>query len=108
VVENSDNAPSRLTFPLDGPYSTISQGETPPHFKQKECSMSLHMFLLVCMLIVSLVLLGFPHHGPRDTPLYRLKTPSQQVAVVLSALAEGLDPAAAARVFGFRQATITT
>jgi IS1 family transposase/transposase-like protein len=44
----------------------------------------------------------------RDTPLYRLKTPSQQVAVVLSALAEGLDPSAASRVFGFRQATITT
>jgi IS1 family transposase/transposase-like protein len=42
-----------------------------------------------------------------DTPLYRLKTPSQQVAVVLSALAEGLDPSAAERVFGFRQATIT-
>ena len=44
----------------------------------------------------------------RDTPLYRLKTPSQQVAVVLSALAEGLDPSAASRVFGFRPATITT
>ena len=44
----------------------------------------------------------------RDTPLYRLKTPSHQVAMVLSALAEGLDPSAAARVFGFRQATITT
>jgi IS1 family transposase len=44
----------------------------------------------------------------RDTPLYRLKTPSHQVAVVLSALAEGLDPSAAERVFGFRQATITT
>jgi len=44
----------------------------------------------------------------RNTPLYRLKTPSQQVAVVLSALAEGLDPSAAERVFGFRQATITT
>jgi len=43
----------------------------------------------------------------RNTPLYRLKTPSQQVAVVLSALAEGLDPSAAERVFGFRQATIT-
>jgi IS1 family transposase len=43
-----------------------------------------------------------------DTPLYRLKTPSQQVAVVLSALAEGLDPSAAERVFGYRQATITT
>jgi hypothetical protein len=44
----------------------------------------------------------------RDTPLYRLKTPSQQIAVVLSALAEGLDPSAAERVFGFRQATIST
>jgi IS1 family transposase len=43
----------------------------------------------------------------RNTPLYRLKTPSHQVAVVLSALAEGLDPSAAERVFGFRQATIT-
>jgi IS1 family transposase len=44
----------------------------------------------------------------RDTPLYRLKTPSQQIAVVLSALAEGLDPSAAERVFSYRQATITT
>ncbi len=44
----------------------------------------------------------------RNTPLYRLKTPSQQVAMVLSALAEGLDPSAAERVFGYRQATITT
>jgi hypothetical protein len=44
----------------------------------------------------------------RDTPLYRLKTSSQQVAIVLSALAEGLDPSAAERVFGYRQATITT
>jgi transposase-like protein len=44
----------------------------------------------------------------RNTPLYRLKTPSQQVAVVLSALAEGLDPSAASRVFGYCQATITT
>lgn len=42
----------------------------------------------------------------RDTPLYHLKTPSQQVAMVLSALAEGLDPSAVERVFGFRQATI--
>ena len=44
----------------------------------------------------------------RDTPLYRLKTPSQQVGMVLSALAEGLDPSAAERVFGYRQVTITT
>jgi transposase-like protein len=44
----------------------------------------------------------------RDTALSRLKTPSHQIAVVLSALAEGLDPSAAERVFGYRQATITT
>jgi IS1 family transposase len=43
-----------------------------------------------------------------DTPLYHLKTPSQQVAMVLTALAEGLDASAAERVFGYRQATITT
>jgi hypothetical protein len=43
----------------------------------------------------------------RNTPLYRLKTPAHQVAMVLSALAEGLDPSAAERVFGFRQGTIT-
>jgi transposase-like protein/IS1 family transposase len=41
------------------------------------------------------------------TPLYGLKTPSQQVALVLSALAEGLDISAAERVFGFRHPTIT-
>jgi transposase-like protein len=39
--------------------------------------------------------------------LYRLKTPSQQIAMVLTALAEGLDPSAAERVFGYRRATIT-
>ncbi len=43
----------------------------------------------------------------RHTPLYRLKTPSHQIALVLSALAEGLDASAAERVFGYRQATIT-
>ena len=44
----------------------------------------------------------------RNTPLYRLKTPSQQVAQVLSALAEGLDASAAERIFGYQQATIST
>jgi hypothetical protein len=44
----------------------------------------------------------------RHTPLYRLKTPSRQVAVVLTARACGLDASAAERVFGYRQATITT
>jgi transposase-like protein len=36
----------------------------------------------------------------RHTSLYRLKTPSQQVAMVLTALAEGLDASAAERVAG--------
>ena len=44
----------------------------------------------------------------RDTPLYRLKTASVRVAEVLTALAEGLDSAAAVRVFGHRHTTITT
>ena len=44
----------------------------------------------------------------RDTPLYRLKTPSHQIALVLAALAEGLDSFAAERVFGYRHATIIT
>jgi len=44
----------------------------------------------------------------RDTPLYRLKTPSSRVAEVLSALAEGLAVAAAVRVFGHSEGTITT
>ncbi len=44
----------------------------------------------------------------RHTPLYRLKTPYHQVAMVLTSLAEGLDPSAAERVFGYHQATITT
>jgi hypothetical protein len=43
----------------------------------------------------------------RYTPLYRLKTPSQEVAVVLSALVEGLD-ASAERVFGYHQTTVTS
>ena len=49
------------------------------------------------------------HHFPRSTPhpLVPLEPPSQQIAMVLSALAEGLDPSAAERVFGYRQATIT-
>jgi transposase-like protein len=44
----------------------------------------------------------------RNTALSRLKTPSPQIAMVLSALAEGLDPSAAERVFGSRQAPIIT
>jgi hypothetical protein len=44
----------------------------------------------------------------RDNPIYRLKTPFEQVAMVLAALAEGLDLSATSRVFGSRQATITT
>jgi IS1 family transposase len=37
-----------------------------------------------------------------------LKTPSHQIAVVLTVLAEGLDASEAPRIFGYRQATITT
>ena len=45
----------------------------------------------------------------RDTPLYRLKTPSHQIAMVrISRLPIAEDPSAAERVFGYRQATITT
>ena len=44
----------------------------------------------------------------RNTPLYRLKTSVQRVGEVLSALAEGLDVAAAERIFGHRHAMITT
>ncbi len=44
----------------------------------------------------------------RATPLYRLKTPSQRVGEVLTALAEGLDTSAAVRVFGHHHTTITT
>jgi len=43
----------------------------------------------------------------RHTALYRLKTTSYRIAEVLTALAEGLDVAAATRVFGHRHATIT-
>jgi transposase-like protein/IS1 family transposase len=44
----------------------------------------------------------------RNTPLYRLKTSSHQIAMVLTALAEGLDASAAERIFGYRHATIST
>jgi hypothetical protein len=43
-----------------------------------------------------------------NTPLYRLKTPSQRVGEVLTAMAEGLDVSAAVRVFGHGHTTITT
>ncbi len=43
-----------------------------------------------------------------DTPLYRPKIPSHRVAMVLAALAEGLDASAAERVIGYHQATITS
>jgi hypothetical protein len=49
-----------------------------------------------------------PFSARRDTPLYRLKTPSHRVGAVPSALAEGPDVAAGARVFEHRQATIST
>jgi IS1 family transposase len=51
---------------------------------------------------------GTTFSARHDTPLYRLKTASQRVAEVLTALAEGLSVGAAVRVFGHRHATITT
>jgi IS1 family transposase len=51
---------------------------------------------------------GTTFSARHDTPLYRLKTASQRVAEVLTALAEGLSVSAAVRVFGHRHATITT
>ncbi len=69
-------------------------------------------------------LVGYGHHGAehiqdfrcqacqtkvsarRDTALYRLKTPATHVSQVLTALAEGLDLAAAGRVFGHSQHTV--
>jgi hypothetical protein len=44
----------------------------------------------------------------RHTPLYRLKTPSHQIAFVLTAQACGLNLSEAPRVFGYRQPTITS
>ncbi len=43
----------------------------------------------------------------RHTPLYRLTTPAQRVSEVLTALAEGLDVAAAVRAFGHSEGTLT-
>jgi hypothetical protein len=51
---------------------------------------------------------GATFSARRDTPLYQLKTASQRVGEVLTALAEGLSVAAAVRAFGHRHATITT
>jgi IS1 family transposase/transposase-like protein len=70
-------------------------------------------------------LVGYGHHGAteqiqdfrcqacgtkvsarRGTALYRLKTPPARVGEVVSALAEGLDVAAAVRVFGHGEGTI--
>jgi IS1 family transposase len=71
-------------------------------------------------------LVGYGHHGPPDdpiqdlycqacrrkftarrhTPLYRLKTPPAQIAQVLYAVAEGLSPCAAARVFNLSETTV--
>ena len=51
---------------------------------------------------------GTTFSARRDTPLYRLKTSSARVAEVLTALAEGLTVAAAVRVFGHSEGTITS
>jgi hypothetical protein len=51
---------------------------------------------------------GTTFSARRHTPLYRLKTPSHQIAMVLAARAFGLDPSEALRIFGSRQATIAS
>jgi hypothetical protein len=70
---------------------------------------------------------GYGHHGKRepiqdvfcqacphkftvrrDTPLYRLKTSAGRVALVLTALAEGLSVAGAVHTFAHAERTITT
>jgi hypothetical protein len=64
-----------------------------------------------CRANPDLWLSGLPHHlhCPTPHPFVSSETPFPcRVAVVLSALAEGLDPSAAERVSGFRQATITS
>jgi transposase-like protein len=72
-------------------------------------------------------LVGYGHHGVdraiqdwfcqacghkfsvrRHTALYGLKSPAPRVAEVLATLAEGLSVAAAARVFGHTEGTITS
>ena len=87
MVDNSDNSPTRLSARWTRPYLCIC-AERIQTFRCQACHITFS--------------------ARRDTPLYRLKPPSRQVAVVLSALAEGLDPSAASRVFGSRQVTITT
>jgi len=72
-------------------------------------------------------LVGYGHHGRhapiqdffcqachrkfsarRHTPLYRLRAPAVRVAQVLHAVAEGLSPRAAARVFQVPETTVRT
>src|SRR5215831_18417193 len=57
----------------------------------------------------SVARLATRHSLPGAIPLVPLENPLPcRVAMVLSALAKGLDASAAERVFGYRQATITT
>jgi IS1 family transposase len=72
-------------------------------------------------------LVGYGHHGKREpiqdlyceachrkfsvrrhTALYRLKTSAARVALVLTALAEGLSVSGAVHTFGHRERTVTT
>jgi transposase-like protein len=41
------------------------------------------------------------------TPMYGLKTPLQRVAMVMTALSEGVDISAATRIFGHHHTTIS-
>jgi hypothetical protein len=71
VVDNSDFSPTHLTFLLDDPYSTFSEGNgTPPDFRQRECFMNVPVLLLVFLLIFSLAslcALCWSYHGPAQS-----------------------------------------
>jgi len=57
MVDNSDNSPSRLTFPLDAPYSTFSEGNTPPHYQTKRM---LHELVRISARVFAYRLSGAP------------------------------------------------
>ncbi len=71
VVDNSDISPTRLTFPLEAPYSSFSKGNGSfASFQAKRISMNLQVFLLVFLLLFSLALLCalcWSHQGPAQS-----------------------------------------